>query len=345
MAEGHRFALGMVLALGTLAMSRPAGAQNQAAPAESLFEEGRALLAQRRYLEACAKFGESEKLDPAVGTLLNLGDCYEKMGKTASAWATFKQAASMAHNANQASREKLAATRASALEPNIPRLSIRASHPIPGLEVRRDGNLVGEAEWSASASAVALDPGEHDIVALAPGKKAWTTKVVLAPDGQTTAVDIPELEADELAERAPLKPASPAELNLEVVNAHDRNVQHAIGLAIGGAGLVALIVGIPFGFIANSENKTAASECPTNSTCHEPNGTFTPGPNSAAQSAVSNAILSTVLVIGGGGVAVAGAVVYFTAPKPKHEAAPKATFRVAPDFGRGGGGLHIMGSF
>jgi hypothetical protein len=349
MAGQHRFPSAIALLAAALAAGPAANAQTQAAPAESLFEEGRALLVQGKFELACAKFAESERLDPAVGTLLNLGDCYEKMGKIATAWAVFKEATVMAHTAKQENREKLAAARASAIEPKVPRLSIGVRHAVPGLEVRRDGVLVGEAQWSGSApSAVAIDPGEHEIVAVAPGKRAWSTKIVLAADGQATAVDVPELEADELAERAPLKPAgSQAAMSLEVVNTHDRNVQRAIGLAVGGAGLVTLIVGIPFAFIANSQNKVAEGECPTNSTCHEPNGTHTTGENSAAQSAVSDALISTILVVGGAGIAVAGAVVYFTAPKPKHEPAPapKVTFRISPDLGPGSGGLHISGSF
>ena len=53
--------------------------------AEALFRDGKALIAAERINDACAKFQESERLDPALGTLLHLATCYAQVGKTASA--------------------------------------------------------------------------------------------------------------------------------------------------------------------------------------------------------------------------------------------------------------------
>src|ERR1700722_11823966 len=147
------------LVVASAAIAGGARAQETAA-AETLFNDGRALLAQGRYAEACAKLTESERLDAAVGTLLNLGDCYEKMGRIATAWAVFRQAAGMALTGKQPARQKIADGRVAALEPKIPKLALVVTHPTPGLEVRRDGTLLGAAEWSASSpSALAMDPG------------------------------------------------------------------------------------------------------------------------------------------------------------------------------------------
>ena len=65
----------------------PVGAQSNKATAEALFTEGRALATSGKCAEAIPKFQASQKLDPGVGTLLNLAECYEQVGKTASAWA------------------------------------------------------------------------------------------------------------------------------------------------------------------------------------------------------------------------------------------------------------------
>jgi tetratricopeptide (TPR) repeat protein len=64
------------------------------AAAQTLFDEGRKLMAKGMFADACPKLAESQKLDPGVGTQFNLSDCYEKMGQTASAWAGFLEAAS-----------------------------------------------------------------------------------------------------------------------------------------------------------------------------------------------------------------------------------------------------------
>ncbi|MCL2451247.1 MAG: hypothetical protein FWD17_20060, partial [Polyangiaceae bacterium] len=54
---------------------------SEEAAAEALFEQGRDLMLAGRVAEACPKFAESERLDPAPGTLLNLATCYERNGQ------------------------------------------------------------------------------------------------------------------------------------------------------------------------------------------------------------------------------------------------------------------------
>src|SRR5262245_8870421 len=86
------------------------------ATAEALFADGRRLVGAGDYAAACPKFAASQKLDPGVGTALNLADCYERMGRWASAWAEFRSAASAAHTVGAREREELAGGRAQALE-------------------------------------------------------------------------------------------------------------------------------------------------------------------------------------------------------------------------------------
>lgn len=140
------------------------------------------------YEEACPKLEESMRLDPALGTQLNLADCYEKAGKVASAWAGFNDAASMAKSSRQADREKLARARAKALEPRLPKLLIDADAASePALEIVRDGVAIGSASWGTP---IAVDPGTHDVVASAPGKMSWRT-VIDAKEGQVARVTVP----------------------------------------------------------------------------------------------------------------------------------------------------------
>src|SRR5260221_11014313 len=76
-----------------------AHAQNDPVAARTLFDEGRKLLADGKYDAACPKLEESQRLDPGTGTLFNLADCWEQIGRTASAWARFLEGARPAPSA------------------------------------------------------------------------------------------------------------------------------------------------------------------------------------------------------------------------------------------------------
>src|SRR5262245_34891354 len=110
-AEGIRFAPALALVLGAGA----ATAQGpDAAGAEWLFREGRALMKEGNLTAACPKLAESLRFDPAVGTLMNLAECEEREGKTASAWQRWGAAADQLPASDR--RRATALARARALE-------------------------------------------------------------------------------------------------------------------------------------------------------------------------------------------------------------------------------------
>src|SRR5690349_15059097 len=49
--------------------------------ADALFEAGRAAAKRGDFKEACEKFAESERLDPAPGTVFNLAECHNSLGE------------------------------------------------------------------------------------------------------------------------------------------------------------------------------------------------------------------------------------------------------------------------
>jgi tetratricopeptide (TPR) repeat protein len=186
-----------VVAAFMLALASQARAQsgNDALLAEELYREAREMMDQKRYEEACKKFAESNRLDPATGTLLNLASCHEALGRTATAWAEFGEALLAARRDQRSDRVQFAEERIQALEPKLSRLSVvvPAEARLEGLEVRIDGKVIGAAAWGVSAP---TDPGLHRIEASAPGRKSWSSEVSVGAQADKKSISVPFLEED-----------------------------------------------------------------------------------------------------------------------------------------------------
>lgn len=172
-------------------------AQSKAGPADEKkasmrFDEGLYLAEHGRPAEAASKFEESQRLDPGDGTLFHLAECYELMGKTASAWSLFVRVADSSREAKRPDREKLARARASVIEPKLSRLTITVSRQpsAQGFEVRRDRAVVLPAEWGV---AIPVDPDTHVISAAAPGIAYWYTLKDVPWGGGIINVAVPVL--------------------------------------------------------------------------------------------------------------------------------------------------------
>src|SRR5439155_24289020 len=141
----------ILLVVTICASASPARAQNATdkATAQALFDDGVKLMADGKNADACPKLAESQRLDPSLGTLLRLATCYERVGKTASAWALYGEAIAAAKSANQPAREKYASEHAAALASKLCKLTIvvPVESDLAGLEVTRDGTPVTRAQW------------------------------------------------------------------------------------------------------------------------------------------------------------------------------------------------------
>jgi hypothetical protein len=173
-----------VLAAATMMLisPRPSGADASpadAAAGEALFREGRRLLKAGDLPGACAKFEESQRLDPAPGTLANLADCEEKLGRLASAWEHWRSTADRLPASDP--RRAAALARAEALEQTVPRLTIQVAPDQPRVIVKRDGIALGPASLGV---ALPLDPGKHQVVVTAPGRRPLTYDVAVVAGDQ-----------------------------------------------------------------------------------------------------------------------------------------------------------------
>jgi Tfp pilus assembly protein PilF len=108
-----------------LAGSAYAQVSDREVAAEALFQEGKKLVEAGQVVEAADKFAASFQLDRAWGPLFNLAHCHQQMGKTATAWAEFREAVSIASAATRKDRADAAAERAAALEPSLTRSRYR----------------------------------------------------------------------------------------------------------------------------------------------------------------------------------------------------------------------------
>ena len=307
-----------------LLSARPAAAGN-AATAEALFEEARTLRDAGKFAEACPKFEESQRLDAGMGTLYNLGDCYEHIGHDASAWAAFLEVAAGAKSAGQTARETDARARAAALEPKLARLTVRlATTPAPGLRVVRDGVEVGAAQWG---TALPVDPGEHPMSASAPGKQTWTKSITVPPGASKTVVDIPALENEAVV--APVRQAS-------IVPDKPGGNQRTAAIVVGAAGVIGVGVGAVFGIMSLSNHADAKKHCDANNFC-DATGV------SSGDDAIRAGNISTI-AFAAGGVFLAGAgILWLTAPSGTQ--ARSTGFRAAPLIGRDLTGLGVSGTW
>lgn len=181
----------LLLVLGAIA-APPSRAAAQAADAQSLFDEGRRLLAARKVAEACTAFDASQRLDSRVSTELNVAACREQNGELATAWAAYQEAERMARAGGDARLERVARNHAQRLQGRLSLLTIAVplDRRIPGLEVLRGNEPVGPASWDR---ALPVDGGSYKITARAPGYEPWSTTRTIKGERDAQTVVVPRL--------------------------------------------------------------------------------------------------------------------------------------------------------
>ncbi|WP_272458688.1 tetratricopeptide repeat protein [Polyangium jinanense] len=302
--------IGVVFAVSLCVGPAHAGPAEDRAAADALFQEARALAKEGRHAEACPKFAASQKLDPRPGRLLALGDCYETAGQTASAWATFREAASAAQAAKDERRTEEAVRRAGELEPKLAKLVVEVAPEarVAGLVVKRNGKVVEAEVWG---SVVPVDPGEQRIEVTAPGKKAWAEKVV-AGEGAVTRVKVPALGDEVKVER--------------VASAKEEGAGKSWALLAVGGGLALAGIGTGIGLLVAANGADEEADALDASM---PDAACDPAhPEHAANKATCATLLSTLqrkdtffnvgtgaLVVGG--VLAVGTVLYALWPAEK----------------------------
>jgi serine/threonine-protein kinase len=241
------------------ALAQPAGAQ-----AEVLFRQGRDLLAAGKVAEACSAFEESQKLEPAVTTLLNLASCREQVGQFATAWGLFLDAARQTRSARDAATKKLhdvAQARALKLEPRVSRLTINVPlhSQFEGLEITRGTDRVDAGLWNR---ALPIDGGSYTITARAPGSNRWSTQVTVEAENDTKTVEIPDLRNLPRDLDKPAAPLPPPVITTATDPAPEspRAPSKIVPIVVGAGALALLGGGLGFELWAESRYDAAKSE-------------------------------------------------------------------------------------
>jgi serine/threonine-protein kinase len=324
------------------AFAAPATAKAQSkddiARADALFNAAKALTDAGQFADACAKFAESKRLAPGIGVTLYLADCYEHIGRTASAWTEFRSAEGLARERSD-KRADVARAHAEALEPKLDRLTITVAPTIPqaGLQVLRDGVAVTTEELGLPSP---VDPGDHAVVVSAPGHAARTFNAHVGPEAPSATVHIDSLD-EPTAAPVPVPvpipvppPPTPVPTPLPVIPetpppaADTGATRRVIGLGVGALGVIGIGIGSAFGIIAKSRfDQTNVSQCNATDHCTTPGLAGRQDAEHAATASNLGFTIGAVLLAG-------GAALYFTATK--HSARTGVVVAPAPMVGGGG---------
>jgi hypothetical protein len=317
------------ISVRTTALAQPT---DQTAAADTAFHEANRLMNEGKIAEACPKFAASHRLDPSYGAVYNLGTCYEKLGKTASAWAAFREAVELAKKQRETERVDKAARRAAALEPRLTRLRIAVATPLPGLSIERDGASVDPALWG---SPIPVDPGTYTLSARAPGRLPWSKTVTVSKAGTTETIDLPVLGA---ASDAVPSPGASVDAGTSPASQSSMPVQRMFALGAAGVGVTALTVGTLFAVQSTATWDVARERhCNKKQVC-DARGVALHG---QARTMVD---VATAGFIASGASLVAAGVLWLTAPV-RQQKKTSHDFRVTPVVGTAGGGMLVTGSF
>ena len=210
--------------------------------AVKLFVEGRELLGKKQYDAACKAFTESQMLDPAVGTQLNLALCYEEWGRTATAYRAYVEAERLALKRND-DRAEAARQRITSVAVRVPHLHVVIPSTVPPDATFTVDDVPTERPQLAD---LLLDPGDHVIVVSITGREPTSTEVVLA-----------ESERKDITLKVPAAPVTTQVVT--VTRRHKGKLYGGVALTAGGVGLVTVAGLVALG--ARSDYRSVGDRC------------------------------------------------------------------------------------
>ncbi|MDI3284163.1 hypothetical protein [Polyangium sp. 15x6] len=318
-------------------LTSPADPTAAATLAETLFQDGKRLLEQGAFVEACTKLAQSDALDPAIGTLGLLAACHEQEGRTATAWREYGETARRAEAVND-ERGAFARQRASALEPELPRLLVRLPKGAEGIAVFRNGVRLSADELGVAQP---IDPGTYEIVARLPGKPEFRATVTAEPR-KVAEVEVPDWNRPAPVPTPKKEPARLDAGTSNLLTSKGLGPRKVGAIVAGGVGLTGFSIAAAFALSAGSRNAASVSiqESCTTASCERG--------RELREDALRSATVANVAF----GIGAAGAVTALVlALLPERAETPKPAsllgfhYEVAPWADRTGGGALLIGKF
>lgn len=234
------FKTAMTVTVGLALVVSEKTAHAQTTTADALFSQGRELLEKGNYKEACTKLQQSEELAPAIGTLLNLGYCWEQLGRFRSAMEAYSEAQILSQKTGDAKRTAFARERFEAVSPKVMKLVVKVTDPSTAdLEIKRNEIVIPKTDWSQP---IPVDPDDFVVTASAPGYTPWRGTVTVRGEGSSVTVVVPPLSR-----------------NAEPDKGVNLSSTRIAALGLGAVAVGALSAGIATGFGAKSRYDDASS--------------------------------------------------------------------------------------
>ena len=294
--------LACVVVVTLLGSARASAQSEDVAAAAELFRQGRAAMEAKNFDVACPKLEESLRMDPHVGTEISVAECEEATHALATARAHWQHAADRARALGDA-RAAVAEERLAAIDPRVPRLTLRLPDGAgKDVVVKRDGVVLGAASLGVP---LPVDVGSHVIEVTSPTRQAVGVTVDLE-EGEKREVLLrlgPELPPVTSVVENPAPGASTA-----AEPSQTKPPPSPLGYLSGGLGVGGVTVGAIFGVLALGDYKDADNLCPQHQGCSD-----------AAMTARSHAdsgawVANVGIAVGVVGIAV-GAYYLFLAPR------------------------------
>ena len=301
--------------VASFAIPRVAAAQGRdPAAADALFQQAREAMARGDSATACARFAESQRLDPAPGPLLNVAQCEEKEGKLAASLAHLTEV--LEKLPKDDFRVAYARTQLAALKPRVPTVTVTLQKGTSGARVTRDDVELREGSFGVP---LPVDPGAHVFVVRAEGRQDAREHVTLREGQQLTVT----LSAGPLA-GAPDAPSP--------VDAGGGRRAVAFGaFAVGGAGLV---TGVVTGLLFASAASTYHDHC-------DGSGCDGEGLDAASRARTFNVVSPVAFGVGALGVGVGTHLLLTSKRAPVRQGGLTVVPQVSPQVA----GLTLTGGF